>query len=152
LNIPTPIISVEGTLQAEGVDSFSFVSKDGEYPFRFKDDSDARLIMDRMKQNGYNLAYVSPVKNGAAEFDLHVTFFYTAKIDKKTNVILDEKIKETLKRKGLVSNRPEEFENKHILLVDDIITTGATTENCYHALRSVDNLKISVAALAVTSH
>ena len=48
--------------------------------------------------------------------------------------------------------RPEEFENKHILLVDDIITTGATTENCYHALRSVDNLKISVAALAVTSH
>ena len=48
--------------------------------------------------------------------------------------------------------RPKEFENKHILLVDDIITTGATTENCYHALRSVDNLKISVAALAVTSH
>ena len=46
---------------------------------------------------------------------------------------------------------PERFENKHILLVDDIITTGATTENCYHALRIVPNLQISIAALAVTA-
>ncbi len=46
---------------------------------------------------------------------------------------------------------PEYFENKHILLVDDIITTGATTENCYHALCAVPNLRISIASLAVTS-
>ena len=46
---------------------------------------------------------------------------------------------------------PERFENKHILLVDDIITTGATTENCYHALRHIPGLSISIAALAVTS-
>ena len=46
---------------------------------------------------------------------------------------------------------PEHFEDKHILLVDDIITTGATTENCYHALRTVPNLQISIAALAVTA-
>lgn len=127
LNIITPIISVEGTLQAEGVDSFLFITKDGEYPFHFKDDSDARLIMDRMKQNGYNLAYVSPVRNGSAEFDLHVTFFYTAKIDKKTNVILDEKVKETLKRKGLVSKRSEEFENS---IIENFVLFNGTS-NCY---------------------
>ena len=127
LNIITPIISVEGTIQAEGVDSFSFVANDGEYSFRFKNASDARLIMDHMKQNGYNLAYVSPVKNGSAEFDLHVTFFYTAKIDKKTNVILDEKVKETLKRKVLVSNNPEEFESS---IVENFILFNGTS-NCY---------------------
>lgn len=127
LKIITPIISVEGTLQVEGVDSFSFVAKDGVYPFSFKDDSDARLIMDHMKQNGYNLAYVNPLKNGSAEFDLHITFFYTAKIDKKTNVILSEKVKETLKRKRLVSNKPEEFENS---IIENFVLFNGTS-NCY---------------------
>lgn len=45
---------------------------------------------------------------------------------------------------------PELFEGKHILLVDDIITTGATTENCYHALSDIPNLRISIASLAAT--
>ena len=44
---------------------------------------------------------------------------------------------------------PEQFENKHLLLVDDIITTGATTENCYAALHDIPSLRISVASLAV---
>ena len=48
-------------------------------------------------------------------------------------------------------HRPKQFENKHILLVDDIITTGATTENCYHVLRTIPNLRISIASLAVTA-
>ena len=127
LSITTPILSVEGTLQAKGKDSFLFITKDGEYAFKFKDDSDARLILDHMKQNGYNLAFASPVKNGSAEFDLHVTFFYTAKIDKKTNVILSEKVKETLKHKRLVSNKPEEFESS---IIENFILFNGTS-NCY---------------------
>lgn len=47
---------------------------------------------------------------------------------------------------------PKQFENKHILLVDDILTTGATTEGCYRSLSAIPNLQISVAALAITSH
>ncbi|MBP0904806.1 ComF family protein [Mariniflexile gromovii] len=44
---------------------------------------------------------------------------------------------------------PESIENKHILLVDDIITTGATLEACISILNHAKNIKISVATIAI---
>lgn len=41
------------------------------------------------------------------------------------------------------------IENKHILLVDDMITTGATMEACITVLNQAKSVKISVASMAI---
>ena len=42
------------------------------------------------------------------------------------------------------------FIDKHLLLIDDIITTGATLESCCRELLKVEGIKISIATMAAT--
>ncbi len=43
----------------------------------------------------------------------------------------------------------EKIDYKHVLLVDDIITTGATLEACANILQQAKNVKISIATMAI---
>lgn len=43
---------------------------------------------------------------------------------------------------------PEEFEGKHILLIDDVVTTGSTLESCAFQILKIENVKVSIATLA----
>jgi ComF family protein len=45
---------------------------------------------------------------------------------------------------------PELIRRKHILLVDDVITTGSTIESCASELLKIEDVKVSVLALAVS--
>ena len=48
-------------------------------------------------------------------------------------------------------NNPEKLVNKHVLLVDDVLTTGATLEGCAQVLHKIEGIKISVATLGYAS-
>jgi ComF family protein len=77
-----------------------------------------------------------------------------------TNTLLRVKINATQTKKSVF----ERYENtegifecndsntlvgKHILLVDDVLTTGSTLEACINALLKIDGVKVSVFTLAV---
>ncbi|GHV43423.1 amidophosphoribosyltransferase [Bacteroidia bacterium] len=44
---------------------------------------------------------------------------------------------------------PQLFDNKHIMIVDDVMTTGSTLEGCVVAMNNVKNIKISLFTLAI---
>mgnify|MGYP003891081497 CR=1 FL=1 len=62
---------------------------------------------------------------------------------KKTKIQRWENVKDIFEIKN-----PEQFVGKHILIVDDVITTGSTLESCGKILLEISDVSISVAAIA----
>jgi predicted amidophosphoribosyltransferase len=49
-----------------------------------------------------------------------------------------------------VLDSPESISHQHVLLIDDVITTGATLEACCKELLKAKAVQISIVTMAVT--
>ncbi len=71
------------------------------------------------------------------------------KVDTGTQTRLSRKQRADNMQGVFALRHKDAFAGKHILLVDDVLTTGATIEACWLALREVPDIRISIATLAL---
>ncbi len=108
------------------------------------------LFADREKKRGYNQAAMIAV--GIAQ-QLEIPVVYDAVIRTKKTATQTHKSRierwENMRSTFKIGDH-QKILGKHILLVDDVVTTGASLEACALTLLSVPGTTISIACLAHT--
>lgn len=103
----------------------------------------------RQRKRGYN-----QVAKFAQRIAEAIQASYINDVLIKTNATSSQVFKNRMSRWGdkgatFSLQNPTKIENKHLLLVDDLITTGATVEACANELLKAKNVKISLATIAI---
>lgn len=102
----------------------------------------------RKKERGYNQAEMIAKGLGIA-MQRPVENLLVKKDTGKSQTKLDQAARRKNATGTYEAQIPPQFRGKHILLVDDVLTTGATIGNCAQALLTNDpQVKISIFALA----
>ncbi len=109
------------------------------------------MYRSKEKLRGYNQAEV--IAKGVAE---------ATGIPVEPRLLLRQRLTQTQTRKhrterwqnvegSFVTPHPDQLSGKHLLLVDDVITTGASIEAAGRILAAIDGVRISVASVSVAS-
>lgn len=106
------------------------------------------LHKQKLKKRGYNQVSGFGSEIAAA---LNVPFRedLLLKVSKTHSQVFKKRFTRFAVEEIFTVHSPEVLANKHILLVDDIVTTGATLENCAQQLLKSDNVILSVATIAI---
>lgn len=105
------------------------------------------LFPSKEKKRGYNQATV--LCNGMAEI---------LSLPVLNNIVTRPQHTDTQTKKGRIERwkniegkfeliNPTVIQNKHLLLIDDVVTTGATLESCGNELLKADRVRLSIATL-----
>ncbi len=110
------------------------------------------LHKKKLKKRGFNQAevFATGLANSMGVTMDSTTIFRnveTSTQTKKSRYKRWENVSDIFKLKD-----PDILKGKHVLVVDDVITTGATMEACVQTLQKVPEITISVASIAFASH
>ena len=103
----------------------------------------------KMKKRGYN--QVAKFAQEVAK-NLQVAYrddLLVKTINTKTQTKKDRQLRWESSKEAFQLNPASPFQYKHVLLVDDVITTGATIESCAHVLMQRNDIEVSVLSMAV---
>jgi len=106
------------------------------------------LHRKRLQQRGYNQSAhfaegLAEKLNAAVEINNLVRTTITETQTHKSRFARFENMQDVF-----TIENPERLKNKHVLLVDDVITTGSTLEACGTQLLKIEGLKLSIATVA----
>ena len=106
------------------------------------------LHPQRKRKRGYNQSdYIARSLSAITHIPIDTTHITRTRNNPNQARMTGKEREENVK--GIFAiNHPEELYRKHILLVDDVITTGATIRECIHAMHAFRGCHVSVFALA----
>ena len=104
----------------------------------------------KLKKRGYNQVasfaqYLALSLNAKYEDSVLVKSVYT-----QTQVFQSREERFQSVSNSFTAINLEKINHLHVLLVDDVITTGATIEACVLALNKAENMRLSLATIAIT--
>jgi len=108
------------------------------------------LHLKKLRERGYNQS--ESFGEGLA---------YSMKVANESSILVRSRVSQTQTRRSRFERwknveeifqvtTPEKIEGKHILLADDVVTTGSTLEACANKILEVPGTKVSVATIAST--
>lgn len=109
------------------------------------------LHKKKLRSRGFN-----QVEDFGKEISRSLDIPYMDNVLLKGSFTTTQTLKARLSRWGNIEEtfilaNPDLIHNKHVLLVDDIITTGATLEACSSVLKQAGGVKISIASMALVT-